>query len=39
LPLALYQRCRRVLRAQLDVEPSPETQAIAAGLRETSTKR
>jgi two-component SAPR family response regulator len=37
--LALYQRCRRVLRAQLDVEPSSETQAVAAGLREASTKR
>jgi DNA-binding SARP family transcriptional activator len=28
--VALYQRCRRILGAQLDVEPSAETQAVLA---------
>jgi DNA-binding SARP family transcriptional activator len=30
--VALYQRCRRILGAQLGVEPSPDTQAILTTL-------
>ena len=30
--VALYQRCRRILGAQLGVEPSPDTRAILATL-------
>jgi len=31
--LGVYQRCRRLLRAQLGVNPSPETESLAAALR------
>ena len=37
--LALYRRCRRVLGAQLGVEPSSETQGIEASLRPTEARR
>lgn len=31
--LACYERCRKVLHAQLNISPSPETQALATMLR------
>lgn len=31
--LACYERCRKVLHAQLNISPSPETQALAGMLR------
>ncbi|MGH7358422.1 MAG: BTAD domain-containing putative transcriptional regulator, partial [Candidatus Rokuibacteriota bacterium] len=37
--LALYHRCRRVLGAQLGVEPSSETHGIAASLRSVAQRQ
>jgi ATP/maltotriose-dependent transcriptional regulator MalT/DNA-binding SARP family transcriptional activator len=34
--LGVYQRCRRLLRAALHVNPSPETESLAAALRGSS---
>ncbi len=31
--LAQYERCRRTLHAELDVQPAPETEALARGLK------
>jgi two-component SAPR family response regulator len=31
--LGVYQRCRRLLQAELRVNPSPETESLAAALR------